>query len=103
MKNTEALKEPTLLRNEVEPISAQDSRLKKVPLNDLTLGNECFNTPRNNQKHQPKTGAGFKKQYTISPPKKFFFRPRADASGSGFARAIAPVPTNFHGGFTALF
>ena len=35
--NTEALKEPTLLRNEVEPISAQDSRLKKVPLNDLRL------------------------------------------------------------------
>ena len=44
--NTEALKEPTLLRNEVEPRSAQDSRLKKVPLNDLTLGNKCFNTPK---------------------------------------------------------
>jgi len=105
LKNTEALKEPTLLRNEVEPISAQDSRLKKVPLNDLTLGNKCFNTPRNTQKHQPKTGAGLKKQYTISPPRKFFFAPaltRQGARGSGFARAIAPVPTNFHGGFTAL-
>ena len=61
--------------------------------------------PKNTQKHQVKTGAGIKKQYAISPPKKKFFAPaltRQGARGSGFARAIAPVLTNFHGGFTAL-
>ena len=90
MKNTGALKEPTLLRNEVEPISAQDSRLKKVPLNDLTLGNKCFNTLKNTQKHQPKTGAGLKKRYKISPPKKKFSPPDALRCQLTFTAVLPP-------------
>jgi len=59
---------------------------------------------KNTQKHQTKTGTGLKKQYTISPPKKNFAPAltRQGARGSGFARGIAPVPTNFQGGKTAL-
>jgi hypothetical protein len=72
--------------------------LKKAPLNDLTLGNKCFNTPKNTQKHHPNTGAGLKKKKKFAPALT-----RQGARGSGFARAIARVPTNFHGGFTALW
>jgi hypothetical protein len=64
-----------------------------------------FQYPKNTQKHQPKTGAGLKKSMQSPLLKKKFFAPaltRQGARGSGFARAIAPVPTNFHGGFTAL-
>jgi len=40
-----------------------------------------FQYPKNTQKHQPKTGAGLKKQYTISSPKKNFFAPALTRQG----------------------
>jgi len=53
-----------------------------------------------------KNGRWIKKTvYNLPSYKIFVFAPaltRQGARGSGFARAIAPVPTNFHGGFTAL-